>query len=347
MRVWWSLATVLVLAVVGCTPPVADTGVDTTAPVVPSSTITTPTSPSQSTTTSTAPTTTTTTTTSATTTVPRPPRFEVLDPVHLATVTTRRYTFSGVTDPDCTVTVGGKYHATVEPDGTWALDLMLGPGRNSTTFVATDPETGLETKQAIRVYYAEGLELRPDGLGAVAFGDNETDTMAILTGLFGPPVYDATCSGSWHCSGWGYGLCRYIHTVHWPEQGLSIVIADCEGNADQPETPRLISWRAGRGDSPDASDITTLRTAEGVGPGSTLGEMQAAYGDRFVVGWDDCGGLYVAVRNPDGSGGLHGYIMQPPGFKLPDDYSGPTDSDLGLDPSTVVTGLQAGQRQSC
>jgi hypothetical protein len=39
--------------------------------------------------------------------------------------------------------------------------------------------------------------------------------------------------------------------------------------------------------------------------------------------------------------------MQPPDFELPDDYVGPTDSDLGLDPATIVTGLQAGIRQSC
>ena len=340
MRVWWSLATVLVVAVVvGCAPPVADSGVDTTAPFVLASSSTTSTGPSPSATTSTVPTTTTATTTT-TTTVPEPPRLEVLDPAHLATVATRRYTFSGVTDPDCTVTVGGKYHATVEPDGSWTLGLMLGPGRNSTTFVATDPETGLETKQAIRVYYAEGLVLRPDGLGAVAFGDNETDTMAILTGLLGEPQHEATCNDLDSCTRAGYGWCRYLYDARWEFEKLSIVIADCERQDGWPDTPELISWRSWLG--------TALRTPEGVGPGSTLGEMRAAYGDKLHVGYDECaGGLYVVVRSSDGSGGFHGYIPEPPGFKLPDDYIGPTHADLGLDPATVVTGLQAGDSQSC
>ncbi|MGB5379590.1 MAG: hypothetical protein WBO25_01190 [Acidimicrobiia bacterium] len=259
-------------------------------------------------------------------------------------MTTRRYTFSGVTDPDCTVTVGGKYHATVETDGSWALDLMLGPGRNSTTFVATDPQTGLETKQAIRVYYAEELELRMDGLGAVAFGDNETDTMAILSGLLGEPEQlprtRTVCDDLDDCDGAGYGWCRYVYEAFWESEKLSIVITDCETQDGWPDAPELVGWRAWLG--------TTLRTPEGVGPGSTLGEMRAAYGEKLYVGFDDCAGrLFFAVRSPDGSEGFHGYIPpQPPGFQPPDG-SEPHGHDVGLDPATVVTRLEAGDRQSC
>lgn len=342
MRVWWSLATVSVFLAAGCAPPAADTGASTVASAPVSSAVATSISPSLPPIAPTAAPTTTTTrpTTTTTTTVPGPPRLEVLDPVHGATVTARRYTFSGVTDPDCTVTVGGKYRAAVEPDGTWTLDLMLGPGRNSTTFVATDPDTGLETEQAIRVYYAEGLELRMDGLGAVAFGDNETDTMAILTGLLGEPERETMCNDLDYCTGAGYGWCRYIHDAQWESEKLSIVIADCERRDGWPDAPELISWRSWLG--------TKLRTPEGVGPGSTLDEMRAAYGEELLVGFDECGGgLYVAVRRPDGTGGFHGHIPGPPGFELPDDYRGPTDSDMGLDPATVVTGLQAGVGQSC
>ena len=78
--------------------------------------------------------------------------------------------FRGVTDPGNSVTVGGRYMAMVQDDGTWTLSLQLGPGRNSTTFVATDPDTGLETEAAIRVYYIdppqlEGKTLRVYWLG--------------------------------------------------------------------------------------------------------------------------------------------------------------------------------------
>jgi hypothetical protein len=282
----------------------------------------------------------------------KPPLLEVLDPIHGATVTSRRYTFSGITDPGCAVIVGGKYAATVDDDGTWELELVLEPGQNSTTFVAFDPETGLETSQAIRVYYAERLELRPDGLRAVGFGQDETSTMEILTGLIGPPVFDSTCNDSWHCSGAGYGLCRYIRTVRWPEEGLSIVIADCEGNADEPETPRLISWSARRGESPDGSDTATLHTPEGIAPGSTVSEMQAAYGDRFAVGYDECGGgLYFIVHSPvldHPEQRMYGYLPTPPGFELPDDYyTDPSQYDLTPDPSTEIPGIAAGVAQSC
>lgn len=116
------------------------------------------------------------------------PRLEIRDPVHGATVTTRRYTFSGVADPKCTVTVEGKYHATVEADGTWTLGLILAPGRNSTTFVATDPETGLETKQAIRVRYEPPLELSQwAGIGTVGCGTPYEDAIAALSQMLGAP----------------------------------------------------------------------------------------------------------------------------------------------------------------
>jgi ABC-type Fe3+-hydroxamate transport system substrate-binding protein len=109
----------LMIVVIGCTS--SDEATDTSTSTTPSTT---------------QPTTTSTTTT---TTLPEPPHLEVLDPANGATVTSARYTFNGVTDPGCTVTVGGKYEATVAEDGTWALDLMLEPGRNSTTFTATHP----------------------------------------------------------------------------------------------------------------------------------------------------------------------------------------------------------------
>jgi hypothetical protein len=327
----------------GCTS--GDDTTDTTTPstvAAAPSTVTT----STSTTSTTQPTTTSTTTT--TTPLPEPPHLEVLDPALGATVTTARHTFHGVTDPECTVTVGGKYEATVEEDGSWSLDLMLEPGRNSTTFTATHPETGLATSESIRVYYAEAVELRGDGLGAVSFGDDETTTMEILTGLLGPPVFESTCNDSWYCSGAGYGLCRYIHDAEWPEDRLSIVIADCKGHADQPETPELIGWTVrdvwGEGGG------STLRTPEGIGPGSTLGQLQGAYGDRLVVGNEECGwGLQFWVAGPNGIdyGGLRGGLKEPPGLDLNSYEGNSTELIMLLGPATLVTGLEAGVGQSC
>ena len=271
MRVWWSLATVLVVFAVGCVPPAADTDATTIAPAPPSSTGATSTSPPPPATTSTAAAATTPPTT--TTTVVGPPLLEIFDPVHGATVTTRRYIFSGVTDPDCAVTVGGKYHATVEADGSWALDLMLGPGRNSTTFVATDPETGLETKEGIRVYYAEGLELRPDGLGVVPFGTEIDEALVVLTDLLGPPT-----SHELHADVWGeessYGS---FHEVKW--KGLRLEFVDWDIDWTPLDRPVFSYWTTGR----------SLRTPEGVGPGSLWAETAATYGDAAKAWPEDCG----------------------------------------------------------
>ena len=334
------IAAVLLAVATGCVSSDGDSAVTTVSSSVPGvqSSVTTSTSTTVSTTSTTrSPTTTTATTT---TTPPEPPLLEVLDPVHGATVTTPRYTFTGVTNPGATVTVGGKYEATVDPDGSWelVLVLVLEPGQNSTTFVATHPANGLETQQAIRVYYAVGLELRPDGLGAVTFGQDETSTMAILTGLLGPPHYESTCNDLDYCTGAGYGWCPYIRTVSWGWDQLSIVIADCESiKTGWPEAPELVTWRIGQ--------ESTLRTPEGVGPGSTLGELETVYGDRFVVGYDECaGGLFFAIRSPNGEGGLRGHIPTPPGFEEPDDNTNPRDL---VDPSTRVFGFAAGWAQSC
>ena len=325
----------LLVAATGCTSgdQASDSTPSTTVPATPSTATTSTTSTTQPTTTS----------TTTTTTLPKAPHLEVLDPVHGSTVTAARYTFSGVTDPGCTVTVGGKYEATVAEDGSWSLDLMLEPGRNSTTFTATHPETGLETSEAIRVYYAEAVELRGDGLGAVSFGDDETTAMEILTGLLGAPVFENTCNDSWYCSGMGYGLCRYIRTANWPEENLSIVIADCEGDAERPETPQLIGWTVWR--------EAKLRTPEGVSNDATLGELLAVYEDRLTVAYGGCGEeLTFVITEPHGpdTGRLYGDLEQPSGLDLPEDYDGNSqDLMLLLDPSTRVTGFGAGIGQGC
>jgi hypothetical protein len=78
-----------------------------------------------------------------------------------------------MTDPGNSVAVGGKYMAMVSVDGTWTLSLQLGPGRNSTTFVATDPDSGLETETAIRVYYVEPPGYEGENLRIVWHVDHE------------------------------------------------------------------------------------------------------------------------------------------------------------------------------
>jgi hypothetical protein len=66
------------------------------------------------------------------------------------------YTFRGITEPGCTVEVGGRYFADVDADGDWTLELLLRPGGNATTFTATD-EAGLMSNAQVKVVLAEAV----------------------------------------------------------------------------------------------------------------------------------------------------------------------------------------------
>jgi hypothetical protein len=145
---------------------------------------TTTTAPAAATTTTVADSTTTTvadsTTTSitTTTTLPPPPKLEIVDPHSDAYVVGATYSFQGVTDPGCTIDVGGKYYADVEQDGTWSLTLGLRPGANSTTITATDSH-GTTTAVRIRV----------------------TRLLAMSEAILGVWEGTAEVPGSWHAIG--------------------------------------------------------------------------------------------------------------------------------------------------
>lgn len=132
-------------------------------------------------------------------------------------VTTAVYTFQGITDPGCTVDVGGKYLADVDPDGNWTLDLVLRPGGNTTTITATD-EDGAKTAVQVSLTYAPFV-IRSDGLGIVSFGDPVEDVVAILTDLLGPASYDQLYEApfdvpveGWHRGDSGPDACHYATT---------------------------------------------------------------------------------------------------------------------------------------
>lgn len=61
-------------------------------------------------------------------------------------------TFSGETEPGATVIAGGKWPATVDAEGHWSIQLVLAPGANGASFVATDA-AGNQASARITVYY--------------------------------------------------------------------------------------------------------------------------------------------------------------------------------------------------
>lgn len=118
---------------------------------------------------------------------------------------------------------------------------------------------------------APKIVLEPEGLGAVKFDDLEPTVVDVLTEAFGAP------------SGTGGG-CELagttVTTTRWKE--LTVQFAD--GKFDS----YSVRPRAGE---PAALN---LKTADGVGLGSTKAQLQAAYGNRLTIP-----GLPAEFQEPD------------------------------------------------
>jgi peptidoglycan hydrolase-like protein with peptidoglycan-binding domain len=157
--------------------------------------------------------------------------------------------------------------------------------------------------------------LRPGGVGPVDFGSPASEAVTELSGILGPPdvdeVLEPLAPGEEDCvegSSWEHclrvnGVLEHGRMVRWPNRGLSVAFTDAVGSAGAltPAPLQFSSWRAVR---PDGGNVLT--TAEGVGPGSTVGDLRAVYsalhwgfnegvwdsvGFMIAVG-DDCGGCF-------------------------------------------------------
>jgi hypothetical protein len=174
--------------------------------------------------------------------------------------------------------------------------------------------------------------LRADGLGVVAFGSAEQDAMAALQGRLGPPAERGswngatpfgTCPGPVRAARWGRlyvlftnGATRYAPDGRWHLFAYQVdavqrskLDPQYSGPTPPPEPPPL------HGYSP--------RTAAGIGFGSTVAELRAAYG----------GGVRISFGTP---GNIYRFrIAQGPAGELSGSLS-------GGEPGATVTGLEAG-----
>lgn len=79
-----------------------------------------------------------------------PPKLAVTSPADGAHFGEKKLTYSGVTEPGARV-FAGEWEADVLENGEWHIILVLSPGKNITTFTATDP-AGNRTKATVTAY---------------------------------------------------------------------------------------------------------------------------------------------------------------------------------------------------
>jgi hypothetical protein len=197
--------------------------------------------------------------------------------------------------------------------------------------VTTTPTTLPPTSTATTAKAAPGVTLRSDGLGVAGFGAAEREALGRLRRELGPPDETGswngatpfgTCPGDTRAVRWGRlyvlftnGPTRYAPSGTWHLFAYQVdavqrtkVDPQYNGPTPPPEPPPL------RGYSP--------KTAAGIGFGSTLAELRAAYGGRLRV-----------------SSGLPGPVHR---FQVRLDAGELSGSLSGRTPSATVTGLAAG-----
>ena len=88
----------------------------------------------------------------------KPPTIAVTDPVQAVTQmddSTTQYTLRGMSIPGATISIGtsgpDKIIFTAEADGTWSRTVDLRRGRNEFEITATDPETGKQAQNPVRI----------------------------------------------------------------------------------------------------------------------------------------------------------------------------------------------------
>lgn len=186
----------------------------------------------------------------------------------------------------------------------------------TTTPTTTTTTTSTSTTLAPSTTVGADLALTSDGLGVVSFGADPDETVAVLTGLLGPPSFD---------TGWG-DPSDSANQYLWP---------GCPGSI-----ARIVSWEGSLGavftDWDSASGDMTARldepvfagaglwrdsavgTEDGIFSGDTLGRLREVYGPRLFISdvADDAVGLFWFAIDGDGSalartGAIRGWLFWP------------------------------------
>lgn len=171
---------------------------------------------------------------------------------------------------------------------------------------------------------SEGLELRSDGLGAVAFGETEAAATTKVVEVLGNPDHDDTTTGD-RPDGLG-DQGTTLRLLRWG--GFSVSFIDWTGSPYRTDGQmHFVRWIL---TSSDSAGHTRLTTAEGLTVGSTAADVRRVYGDRAVITHDECVGAWTFHLRDAEALGLRGRFDRDPS-----------------DPAAALTFLSAGLQSSC
>lgn len=155
------------------------------------------------------------------------------------------------------------------------------PGGDASPDDATVPESA-------------GVVLSRDGLGVVAFGDPAEPALQALRDAMGKPN-SVTRWLSMDRSLWGACPGDLVRGAKWGD--LWVIFSDeSELGAER----HVSSWVLGRA---GVYGRTQLRTAEGIGVGSTVAELRAVYGDRLSLQTHELGADFTIAPAADEDAG--------------------------------------------
>lgn len=174
------------------------------------------------------------------------------------------------------------------------------PEGTTTTTAAAGATSGPSTSAGTAPAHPD-VPLRADGLGVTAFGDMPEYALAALTAALGEPSSDTT-----EPAFSSYGTCpgTTLRAVGWG--GLVVLITDGATAYGIESGPHFFAYMY------RSDDSLGLATPEGIGLGSTVAEVRAAYGEQvrvnpeqevfgpsFEVGAYGPGGVYGLLDGTD------------------------------------------------
>ena len=211
------------------------------------------------------------------------------------------------------------------------------PGSTLATSSTTTSTTSTTLSDAVEPRPSEPVVLSPSGIGPHPFGTARNVLEPWITAELGPPhIEEDSQHQVYDCNRWG---CTLGVVMFWPEAGLRVGFADSTGSGVVAREAVLATWAVSTGDwwpgmvsIPAGSSARLslppirLSTASGIGLGSTVTELNAAYPSAEFLAWNDS-------------------TFVPNGFYVPDGQleSSPLEGDLDW-PSVVdiQTALNAG-----